>query len=214
MKAAQTSDQVPIYLEDRKLIRRLLKGDERAFDQFFRENFSRLYRFAQARVSTDTEATREIVLASMSRALTKMSGYRGESALFTWLCVICRNEIVDWSRRNAKYREHVVLTEDHPEIQAAVDSFVAPVSEDPRRQYQKYEAARLIQVALDKLPPSYGDALEWKYIEGHTVKEIARRMGVSHEAAQSLLARARRAFEEIYSTLTGPVFDPAGTTST
>ena len=81
-------------------------------------------------------------------------------------------------------------------------------------QYQKFEAARLIQVALDKLPPSYGDALEWKYIEGHSVKEIARRMGVSHEAAQSLLARARRAFEEIYSTLTGPVFDPSGTAST
>jgi len=205
---------VPNYLEDKKLIRRLLKGDERACDQFFRENFSRLYRFAQARICADSEATREVVLATLTKALKKMGGYRGESALFTWLCVICRNEIVDWSRRNATYRKHVVLTEDYPEIQAAVDSFVAPANDDPRRQYQKYEAARLIQVALDKLPSSYGDALELKYIEGHSVKEIARRMGVSHEAAQSLLARARRAFEEIYSTLTGPVFDPAGTGGT
>jgi len=201
---------VPIYLDDKRLIRRLVKGDERAFDQFFRENFSRLYRFAQARMPGDEQAVKEVVLAAMSKALRKMGTYRGESALFTWLCVICRNEIVDWLRRNAKYREHVVLTEDFPEVQAAVDSFVAPASQDPRRQYQKYEASRLIQVALDKLPPSYGDALEWKYIEGHSVKEIARRMGLSQEAAQSLLARARRAFEEIYSTLTRPVFSPAG----
>jgi len=202
---------VPIYLEDRKLIKRLLRGDERAFDQFFRENFSRLYRFAQARMSGDEQAIREVVLAAMSRALKKLSGYRGEAALFTWLCVICRNEIVDWSRRNAGYLEHVVLTEDHPEIQAAVDSLVVSTKADPRRQYQKYEVSRLIQVALDRLPPSYGDALEWKYIEGYSVKEIAQRMGVSHEAAQSLLARARRAFEEIYSTLTRPVLNPAGT---
>lgn len=205
---------MPIYLEDKKLVKRLLKGDERAFDRFFRENFSRLYRFAQVRMSGDEQAVKEVVLAAMSKAMRKMRGYRGESALFTWLCVICRNEIVDWARRNASYQKHVVLTEDYPEIQAAVDSFVAPAKDDPRQQYQKYEASRLIQVALDKLPPSYGDALEWKYIEGHSVKEIARRMGVSREAAQSLLARARRAFEEIYSTLSRPVLESAGGGST
>jgi len=202
---------VPIYLEDKQLVKRLLKGDERAFDQFFKDNFARLYRFAQARMSGDAQATREVVLAALSKALEKMAGYRGESALFTWLCVICRHEIVDWVRRNARYRQHVVLTEDYPEIQAAVDSFVAPAGDEPRKRYQQYEASRLVHVALDRLPPSYGDALEWKYIEGHSVKEIARRMSVSPEAAQSLLARARSAFEEIYSTLTRPVFDPAGT---
>ncbi len=198
---------MPIYLEDKKLVRRLLKGDERAFDQFFKDNFSRLYRFAQARMSNDAEATREVVLAALSKALQKMNSYCGEAALFTWLCVICRNEIVDWARRNANYRKHVVLTEDYPEIQAAVDSLLTHTVSDPHQQYQRYEASRLVQVALDKLPRSYGDALEWKYIEGYSVKEIAHRMGASPEAVQSLLARARRAFEEIYSTLSKPLFD-------
>jgi len=198
---------VPIYLEDKALVKRLLRGDQRAFDQFFNDNFARLYRFAHARMSDDREATREIVQTALSKALSKICDYRGESALFTWLCVICRNEIIDWARRNARYREHIVLTEDYPEIQAAVDSFVAPPAADPRQQYQKHEASRLVQVALDKLPPRYGDALEWKYIEGYSVKEIAGRMGVSQDAVQSLLARARKAFEEIYSTLAKPVFD-------
>jgi RNA polymerase sigma-70 factor (ECF subfamily) len=200
---------VPIYLEDKKLVKRLLAGDEQAFSQFFDENFRRLYRFTLARTSHDEEATREIVQAAMSRALRKINSYRGESALFTWLCVITRNEMVDWMRRNARYREHIVLTEDHPEIQAAVDSFLAPEVDDPGSHYQKYEASRLIQVALDKLPPKYGDALEWKYIEGYSVKEIALKMDLSPEAAQSLLARAKRAFQEIYSTLAQPVFKEA-----
>lgn len=205
---------MPIYLEDKKLVKRLLKGDQRAFDQFFNDNFSRLYRFVLARMSDDPEATREIVQAALGKALRKIKGYRGESALYTWLCVICRNEMVDWARRNARYREHIVLTEDYPEIQAAVDSFLAPPATDPGQQYQKHEASRLVQVALDKLPPRYGDALEWKYIEGYSVKEIAGRMGVSQEAVQSLLARARKAFEEIYSTLARPVFKPPNATGT
>jgi RNA polymerase sigma-70 factor (ECF subfamily) len=65
-------------------------------------------------------------------------------------------------------------------------------------------------VALDKLPPKYGDVLEWKYIEGYSVKEIALKMDLSPEAAQSLLARAKTAFREIYSTLARPVFKEAG----
>lgn len=196
---------MPIYLEDRKLVKRLLKGDERAFAQFFDENFSRLYRFALARLSDDPESTREVVQSAMSKALRKMHSYRGESALFTWLCVICRNEMTDWMRRNAKYRQHILLTEDHPDIRAVVESLDAPESADPESRYRKLEAARLIQVALDRLPPRYGDALEWKYIEGYSVKEIAGRMGLSHEAAQSLLARAKRSFREIYTTLSGPI---------
>jgi RNA polymerase sigma-70 factor (ECF subfamily) len=200
---------VPIYLDDKQLVKRLLRGDERAFDQFFKQNFSRLYRFAQVRMSDDREATREIVLATLSKALNKIDCYLGEAALFTWLCTICRNEIVDWARRNAQYREHIVLTEDHPDLQAVVDSLVAPATDDPRRQYQQQEASRLVQVALDSLPPQYGDALEWKYIEGYSVKEIAGRMGLTPDAVQSLLARARKAFEEIYTTLTKPVLHPS-----
>jgi len=200
---------VPIYLEDRKLVKRLLAGDERAFNQFFDENFGRLYRFALTRLSHEEEFAREIVQAVLSRAMRKAHTYRGESALFTWLCCICRNEIVDWMRRNGRYREHIVLTEDYPEIQAAVDSFLAPDRDDPGHHYQKYETSRLIQVALDKLPPKYGDALEWKYIEGYSVKEIAAKMDLSPEAAQSLLARAKRAFQDIYSTLVKPVLNEA-----
>ena len=102
---------MPIYLDDRNLVKRLLAGDEKAFSQFFDENFGRLYRFALARISHEEEAAREIVQAALSRALQKAHTYRGEAALFTWLCVICRNEIVDWMRRNAGYNKHIVLSD-------------------------------------------------------------------------------------------------------
>lgn len=200
---------MPVHLDDRKLVKQLLAGDERAFGQLFDENYSRLFRFVLARVPGDEEAAAEIVQAALSNALRRISSYRGEAALFTWLCAIARNELVDWARRNARYREHVVLTEDLPEIQAAVDSLLMVSGEGPGRAYQRQELSRLVQVALDALPPRYGDALEWKYIQGYSVKEIAAKTGLSFEAAQSLLARARKAFQDIYGTVLRPVLEEA-----
>jgi RNA polymerase sigma-70 factor (ECF subfamily) len=192
---------MPVYLDDKKLVKQLLAGDQRTFDRFFEENFARLYRFAIARLSDDPEGAREVVQITLTRAVRKLDTFRAESALFTWLCAICRNEVSDWLRRQGRYRDHIVLVEDFPEVQAAVDSFQAPLEDSPERHYERVEAMRLIQVALDKLPAKYGNVLEWKYVEGHSVKEISAKLDIGAEATQSLLARAKRAFADVYSSM-------------
>lgn len=196
-----------IYLDDRRLVDRLLAGDQRAFDRFFDENFARLYRFALARLRGDSTAAEEIAQATMARAIRKLATYRAESAMFTWLCAICRNEMSDWLRKQGRYREHIVLIEDFPEVRAAVDSVTASADLGPEAGYERIEANRLIQVALDRLPPKYGDVLEWKYVEGYTVREIAARLDIGQEAAQSLIARAKRAFADVYGTLMSAMND-------
>ncbi len=190
-----------VYLDDKKLVKQLLAGNEQVFDRFFCENFSRLYRFALVRLSDDPEAAREVAQITLTRAIRKLHTYRAEAALFTWLCAICRNETSNWLAKQGRYREHIVLTEDFPEVQAAVDSFHAPEQMEPEQHFRRVELLRLIQVALDKLPARYGDVLEWKYIEGRSVAEISGRLDIGAEATQSLLARAKRAFAEVYSTL-------------
>ncbi len=191
-----------VYLEDRKLVKQLLAGNERAFDRFFDENFARLYRFALVRLSDDPDAAREVAQLTLTKAVRKLSGYRAESALYTWLCAICRNETSDWLEKQGRYRRHIVLTEDLPEVRAAVESLRAPEQTTPERHYRRAELLRLIQVALDNLPAKYGDVLEWKYIEGYSIREISARLNIGVEATQSLLARARRAFADVYSSLT------------
>jgi len=191
-----------VWFEDKKLVKQLLAGNERAFDQFFDDNFARLYRFALTRLSDDPDAAREVAQITLGKAVRKLHTYNAESALFTWLCSICRNETSDWLSKQGRYRDHIVLTEDFAEVRAAVDSFQSPEQLSPERHYKRVELLRLIQVALDKLPPKYGDVLEWKYIEGHSIQEISDRMNIGTEATQSLLARAKRAFADVYSSLT------------
>jgi len=190
-----------IYLNDKKLVKQLLAGDELAFDCFFDENFARLYRFACARMSDDPDAARDITQITLTKAMRKLDTYRGESALFTWLCAICRNEMSDWLAKQGRRKNHIVLTEDYPEIRAVVNSYRAPADDGPESQYRRMESMRLIQVALDRLPARYGDVLEWKYVQGWSVREIAERLGIGTEAAQSLIARAKRAFADVYTAM-------------
>lgn len=56
------------------------------------------------------------------------------------------------------------------------------------------DVVRLIQATMDRLPGHYGDVLEWKYVDGLTVKAIAERLDIGPKAAESLLTRARAAF--------------------
>ncbi len=189
-------------LEDRRLVKRLLAHDRDAFNAFFDGYFPRLYRFARARLGDDPDTTKEIVQVTLTKAIRKLGSYRGEAAFFTWLCTICRHEIADHRERVARDRQHIVLTEDTPDIRAAVEAIAAPESDEPENRFRRLETTRLIQVALDQLPTHYGDALEWKYVYGFSVDEIAAKLGIGFEAAQSLLARAKRAFQEIYGALT------------
>jgi len=192
------------YSDDARQVERLLAGEERAFREFFHDHYPRLYRFALARSNHDVGAAEDVVQLTLSKALRKLDTYRGESQLFTWLCAICRSELADAARKQARYQARVVLIEDYPDLQAVVDSIEAPEG-GPDRALERAEVLRLIAVALDRLPPRYGDALEWKYIEGYSAEEIAARLNVGLDAANSLLARAKRAFREVYGTLAAAV---------
>lgn len=189
---------------DRALVRRMLGGDERAFEEFFETHFSRVYRFAMTRLGGDAVAAEEVAQATLCQAISRLVTWRGESALFTWLCTICRHEIGHLYRRRGRFPDPAGLIEDSPECWAALGSLAAALEEGPEARFARKEVARLVQVTLDNLPWSYASALEWKYIHGLPVKEIAGKLNLGLKAAESLLVRARTAFREAFSTLTGP----------
>ncbi len=192
----------PALANDQQLIQRMLAGDERAFEAFFDAYFARVYRFALPRLNGNVEAAREVVLSTLTKAMRKLSQFRGESGLFTWICQICRHEVVDHIRADRRSR-HVVLIDDLPELRAAIESVEAPEQYDLVRSHGRAEVGRLVRAVLDRLPSSYGDALEWKYIEGESVEVIGERLGIGTTAAQSLLARARAAFREALEKVFG-----------
>ena len=81
--------------DDSQLVREMLAGEERAFNAFFETYFPRIYRFALPRLGRNEDTAKDVVQATLIKAMRKLGDYRGDAALFTWLCQICRREIAD-----------------------------------------------------------------------------------------------------------------------
>jgi RNA polymerase sigma-70 factor, ECF subfamily len=186
-------------VDDRELVRRMRAGDEEAFRAFFDTYFPRLYRFAAARVGRE-DAAEEIAQATIVVGIRKVGTWRGDAALFTWLCTLCRHEISAFCRRHSRPEVHVF--DDEPEIRTQLEALSAR-AEGPQQALERRDLARLVQLTLDYLPGRYGDVLEWKYIQGLTIQEIAQRLGGTTKAVESMLTRARAAFRQGFAALSG-----------
>ncbi len=187
--------------EDLRRVRALLNGESSAFDAFFKDYFPRLYRFVLPRVDYSIADAQDICQETLVRALRRLSTYRGEAALYSWVCQIAAHEVADHWQRHRRDGKRTVFAEDDPSVQAVLATLRANASDSPESHRYNADIARLVQATLDNLPGRFGDALEWKYLDGLSVVDIAARLGVSTAAAQSVLQRARAAFREAFTAI-------------
>ncbi len=191
------------------MVRQMIAGDEAAFERFSDDYVPALYRFATRRLQGDRELARDVVQSTLCKAIEKLASFRGEAALMTWLCSVCRNEIAGHFRRGKKHRGDVEFQE-HEDLFGASMALGNGGFDGPERATLRREVRDQVHDALDALPPHYGKALEWKYIDNVSVKEIAQRLDLGPKAAESLLTRAREAFRNGYAHLVdniGPALD-------
>src|SRR4029453_1303765 len=184
-------------MDDRRLVDEMLDGREAAFGGFFAMYFPRLYRFALRRLGQE-DAAEDVVQATLMAAVRGLRTWRGDAALFTWLCTLCRHEAAAFVRRTGRHELRAI--DDEPELRVELES-LASTLDDPARQLERQRLAALVHLALDYLPDRYGDLLEWKYIDGLTVAEIAARLEATPKSIESMLTRARQAFREGFTNL-------------
>jgi RNA polymerase sigma-70 factor (ECF subfamily) len=184
-------------MDDRALVDKLLARDERAFAEFFDTYAPRLFRFAMRRAA-DEDLAEEITQTTLIAAVGKLKSWRGEASLFTWLCTIARRQLMDHWRKTARQPE-LRPFDDDPDVRAALES-LASGGDHPDAALDGHRLAERVQITLDYLPDRYGDVLEWKYLQGLSVNEIAERLGSTPKAVESTLTRARQAFREGFAS--------------
>lgn len=186
-----------LHRGDRDLVRRLLRGDPDAFDRFSDEQLPRLYRFAARRVRDPARAM-DLAQTTLATGFSKLEDYRGESSLSTWLCGICRFHLSNLLRSERRAPRSVSLDESAEDGSGLLERLTSPDS-SPLDDLERGEVASRVHEVLDQLPDRYGRALEWKYVEGLSVRDIAERLELGPKAAESLLTRARNAFRDAFA---------------
>jgi RNA polymerase sigma-70 factor, ECF subfamily len=193
-----------LHTNDMATARRILQGDQDAFEQFYEAYYDRLFRFCLRRLNggegrpDGRDLAYDMVQQTLERALRYLYSYQGEASLYTWLCQICRNEIASWFKKTGNDPFLHVSLDDNPAIKAILESEDYHGTIDEQTQL---ELSQMVQIAIDALPDRYASVLEYRYLQGMSVEQISTRIGASYLATESLLARARRTFKSLLADL-------------
>jgi RNA polymerase sigma-70 factor (ECF subfamily) len=119
-------------------------------------------------------------------ALRRVSAFRGESSMSSWLFGITRNVVAN-ARRRAALRRFFGL-EEIPELPEPGDA--------PDAEVERLRHRRQVQLALERLSGDHREVLVLVDLEGRSAPEASNVLGIAAGTVYSRLHHARRRFAE------------------
>ena len=190
--ADRTADLRPVagnYVStdpDEQLLERIGRGDAAAVSMLVSRKLPKLLSLARRMLGDAAEAedvAQETLLRTWKQAAVWVPG---KARIDTWMHRVALNLCYDRLRR----RRDSVSTDD---VEIADGAVSAPARIEAR------QTASQVQMAINGLPERQREAIVLTYYQELPNQEAATIMGVSVEALESLLARARRTLRGVMS---------------
>lgn len=176
-------------MTDADLIRAIQAGNETALETLYERYLPSVWRYAFAQLAGHVAAAEDVVSETFLAAVRQVARLRPEGgSVGGWLIGIARHKVGDVRRRRGRVRTGPVP--DEPARDDDADGPAAPL--------EAAETRAQVAAVMDGLPDDQRQALEWKYLDGLSVRDIARRLGRTEKAAETVLYRARNAFREAF----------------
>ena len=165
------------------LMEKIQAGDSEAYRQFLDEIGPVLYNFVRRRVF-NPELVPDVYQEVLLTVHKARHSYEPGRPLGPWLFTVARNSMLDAMKRNRRFAEREVPTENLPET--------VREEEDPSLGDELHQA-------LKTLPEDHRVAVEMLKIKGLSLEDAAARLGISVGA---LKVRAHRGYKELRRILT------------
>lgn len=174
---------------DIELIRSVRQGSTAAMEVLYRRYLLSVWRYALVRLHGNWHAAEDIVSEVFLAFVREVGRLElADGSLLAWLMGVTRNKLGDyWRRQKRAQQEHAVADMQRLAASDSTDSLEAA------------ERCTKLADAMDGLADGERLALEWKYLEGLSVREIAARLGRTEKSVESLLHRARVSFRRAFS---------------
>ena len=153
-------------------------------ERLYEAHAGRVYSVVRRLAGDDAEAD-DLAQEAWIRAFDKLHLFRGDAAFGTWIYRLATNTALNHLRSASRHRE---LEEDAP--REALHASRGPVDDAVINQ-------RVLQEALDRLPPGYRQVLVLHDVEGLTHEEIGEELGVATGTSKSQLHKARARMREL-----------------
>ncbi|HEX3811702.1 MAG TPA: RNA polymerase sigma factor SigM [Mycobacteriales bacterium] len=178
-------------LTDAQLLRAHADGDRYAFDVLVRRHRDRLWAVA-LRTMRDPEEAADALQDALISAFRAAGSFRAESAVTTWLHRIVVNACLDRIRRR-KARPTVSLPEEGPGEPT-----------EKRDQIAERVTSMVVESAMGELPAEQRSAITLVDLQGYSVADSARILGVAEGTIKSRCARGRARLAIILEDLRTP----------
>lgn len=170
------------------------RGDPHACAQLVDRHLGRVHRLASRLLDDATEAE-DVSQELFLRLWQASTGWRsGDARVSTWIHTVTLNLCRDRLRRR---RPQVQIDEVAENVLASDDSA------HPDIALQEGQREQHLREAINALPERQREALLLFHYEGLDQAECATALGVSVDALESLLARARRALKARFTAPEG-----------
>jgi RNA polymerase sigma-70 factor, ECF subfamily len=178
---------LPASPYDYHLARRIADGDMQAFEELYGRYHRRVYTLC-LRMTNSVPESEDLTQEIFIHIYHKISGFRGESTMMTWLHRVTVNQVLMRFRKNAWRLDRATVDGESPE----------PVVKT--RVYPSHVLA-VDRIALDRaiaqLSPGYRAVFILHDVEGYEHSEIARLRGISTGTSKSQLHKARKRLHEL-----------------
>ena len=168
-------------LPDAVLARRAGLGARRAFATLVRRHGPALYGYALHMLDGNPADAEDAVQAAWIKAWQGIDGFRGDSALRTWLFRITANEV-----HNSRRRRRPVVVDD-----SLLEPIPGRTDQDPAQQVSAGQMRIALEAVLQELPWRQRAAWLLRELEGLSYPEIAEVLGTSPTVVRGQLHRAR-----------------------
>jgi RNA polymerase sigma-70 factor (ECF subfamily) len=181
-----------------ELVLRARSGDMAAFEELYKSHQAGLFTFVRSQVR-HAETAADLTQEAFVRAWQGLPRLKQPGAFNGWLHRIAANLVRDEVKSG---RSRLEVTESVLRGDEETPEFESPdeAGEDPERQVVAGEMNREVWSALESLPEDQRAAVVMHHMEGMSVEEIARAVGVRPGTIMSRLARAREALRKRLST--------------
>ena len=160
------------------------KGNQRAFSWLLDEFWAEVYAFQLKRVNNEAEAE-DITVQTFARAFDKIHSFDEQYTFKTWLFTISKNIHIDTLRRQTRAVLH--LDSEEKESKRIADD--TPTIEDSLIMEQQFD---YLLKCIKQLKEPYRMAIQLRYLQEKSYKEIAEEMGSSMSNVKITLLRAKK----------------------
>ncbi len=176
-------------LQERQLVQEAIQG-EPGFERLVRLYERLVYRVAYRFLGDEHQAA-DVCQEVFLRVYRALPGFRGESALSSWIYAITANLSRNALRSRKRFRPLSLSSTPNEEDQPLLDRLVDMKVKDADRILENKEFSRTAQMALLKLPPDYREAVILRDVENLEYSEIAQILKVETGTVKSRIARGR-----------------------